>query len=225
MQACNAFCPDIIGHPWKGKDLNASTIRDLVSFSRSFDVVLVGNGIEKNQTRYLRPLIEKLLALHPCVVLDATAFDALDFPLHMKSNPQAILLPHVGEFKRWSGIDVRKLKINARMKLLRKIIGKNNLVINLKDWQSVIAGKNFAYVNHTGNPGMAKGRFGDVLAGLTSGFWAQGMGAFDAASCAAWLNGKMGDTLKEKKWYGYIASDLLDEIKNWKSNHPFFKSE
>ncbi|MDZ4256939.1 MAG: NAD(P)H-hydrate dehydratase, partial [archaeon] len=103
--------------------------------------------------------------------------------------------------------------IPARKKRVRDMIGKNDLVINLKDWRSVIVGGTKTYINKTGNPGMTKGGFGDVLAGFTASFWAQGMPPFEAAACAAWLNGRMSDRLKRKKWYGYIASDILEEAR------------
>ena len=48
-------------------------------------------------------------------------------------------------------------------------------------------------VNPTGNPGMAKGGSGDVLAGMAGAFLAQGLSAFETAVLAAYLHGYAGD--------------------------------
>ena len=49
------------------------------------------------------------------------------------------------------------------------------------------------WINLTGNPGMACGGCGDVLAGLLAGLLAQGLPPFDAACAAVWLHGNAGD--------------------------------
>ena len=57
---------------------------------------------------------------------------------------------------------------------------------------------------------------GDVLAGLCAGFCALGMDYFDAARCAAYINGKVGDMIAKKKGYSLIASDIVEDLKNLK---------
>ncbi len=214
VHACNAYCPDIIGHPLRGLYIRSPFVGELVDLARQYDVVLVGNGAGKKAVPALKKIIRILIQNNTQLVLDATAFDALKGMKNIRLH-NCILLPHVGEFERWKKINVKKMSMVQRKQLLKKMIGTTQLVINLKDYHSVIVSPSFSYVNRTGNPGMSKGGFGDVLAGLTAGLWAQGMGAFSSAVCAAWLNGKMSDELKKKKWYGHIASDLLNEIKKW----------
>ena len=67
------------------------------------------------------------------------------------------------------------------------------------------------YTNHTGNEGMTKGGTGDVLAGLAAGFLAQKLSGVQSAINAAYINGKIGDYLKQKKGYSFIASDLIND--------------
>lgn len=50
-----------------------------------------------------------------------------------------------------------------------------------------------AYRNTSGNPGMAKGGSGDVLAGMLVSLCGQGIDAVPAACTAAWLHGRAGD--------------------------------
>ena len=47
--------------------------------------------------------------------------------------------------------------------------------------------------NTTGNPGLARGGSGDVLAGMLAALLAQGLPAFEAALCAVWLHGAAAD--------------------------------
>ncbi|HPB10735.1 MAG TPA: NAD(P)H-hydrate dehydratase, partial [Kiritimatiellia bacterium] len=48
-------------------------------------------------------------------------------------------------------------------------------------------------LNRTGNPGMACGGMGDVLAGMTGALWVQGLAADTAAATAVWAHGTAGD--------------------------------
>ena len=102
------------------------------------------------------------------------------------------------------------------------------------------------YRNHSGNPGMAKGGCGDVLAGMLTALCGQGIPAVQAACAAAWLHGRAGDlaanTLSE---YGMtpvsythldvykrqvkrgvpekVAASLFDEIMDF-ANYAFNKA-
>ena len=62
---------------------------------------------------------------------------------------------------------------------------------------------------------MASAGTGDVLAGMISGFIAQGLSIFDAASCAVFIHGHTADVLRSAKGNtGILASDLLPNIPN-----------
>ena len=50
--------------------------------------------------------------------------------------------------------------------------------------------------NPTGNPGLAVGGSGDVLAGLIGGLMAQGLGALEAACAGVWIHGRAADSLR-----------------------------
>ena len=67
-------------------------------------------------------------------------------------------------------------------------------------------------LNETGNPGMTVGGTGDVLAGVLASLVAQGMDAFNAACCAAFINGYAGDMLLQEKGYAFTALELAEKI-------------
>lgn len=212
--SANAYCPDILGKNTNNY-ITDGDVHSLKKMGFVSDAVLIGNGLSQKSIPSIRKLISYFIQNNVPLVLDATSFDALQ-KMNNEKLDNCILLPHPKEFERWTGINVTEKNSSERKKILNEIIGKKRMVINLKDNQSVIASPHFSYVNKTGNQGMTKGGFGDVLAGVTAGLWAQGMGAFASASCAAWLNGKMSGQQKQKKWFGYIASDLLESIRDWK---------
>jgi len=70
-----------------------------------------------------------------------------------------------------------------------------------------------AYLNTTGNPGMASGGTGDVLTGTIAGFIAQGLDVKKAAILGVYVHGLAGDLASiEKGEAGMIAGDLLDQL-------------
>ena len=69
------------------------------------------------------------------------------------------------------------------------------------------------FVNTTGNPGMAKGGSGDVLAGMILSLLGQGLPPKQAVPAAVWLHGRAGDLAAEALGeYGMTPDDLLQQI-------------
>ena len=73
--------------------------------------------------------------------------------------------------------------------------------------------RNEVVTNTTGNPGLATAGTGDVLAGIISSFFAQGIPAFEAAQCGVYIHGLAGDIASGDLGYrGLLAGDLLETI-------------
>ena len=69
------------------------------------------------------------------------------------------------------------------------------------------------YINPTGNPGMAVGGSGDVLAGIITALVGQGLAPLEASACGCWLHGKAGDVCaKQLGQYGMLPTDMLDAL-------------
>jgi NAD(P)H-hydrate epimerase len=66
-------------------------------------------------------------------------------------------------------------------------------------------------LNGTGNPGMAVGGTGDVLAGITGAFYCRN-GAFEAAASAAFVGGAAGDMAYEDKGFWMTATDMIGQV-------------
>ena len=87
-------------------------------------------------------------------------------------------------------------------------------IVVLKGANTLIAlpdGK--VFVNRTGNPGMARGGSGDVLAGMIGAFVAQGIAPEDAAICGVYLHGLAGDRCAAKfSQVGMLPTDMIQEL-------------
>lgn len=86
-------------------------------------------------------------------------------------------------------------------------------MVLLKGHQTVVTDGTRGYENHTGNPGMATGGSGDVLAGLLVSLLAQGLPPLEAAACAAWIHGAAGDHCAAARGqYGLTPSDMIEAL-------------
>ena len=89
-----------------------------------------------------------------------------------------------------------------------------SLVIVLKGaYTAICSPKGEVYFNSTGNPGMASGGMGDVLAGMLVALLGQGFHAEDAMKLGVYLHGFAGDRIAAQRGeIGLIASDIIDEL-------------
>jgi NAD(P)H-hydrate epimerase len=101
-------------------------------------------------------------------------------------------------------------RINTAISFVKKT--RTHLV--LKGVPTIIAepgGK--AYINSTGNPGMATAGTGDVLTGMISGFLSQGLKPPDASLLGVYTHGLAGDiAASEKGMYSLTATDIIDKL-------------
>jgi NAD(P)H-hydrate epimerase len=148
-------------------------------------------------------------------VLDADGINAFAGRAgKLKSLPfPLVLTPHAGEAARLLGIDKREIVSNP-VDFARRVAIEHSLVMVLKGAPTVIAGpEGDAFINPTGNQGLATAGSGDVLTGIIAGLLAQGVPALDAACSGVYIHGHLGDMLLEAKGYfGYLAGELADRI-------------
>jgi NAD(P)H-hydrate epimerase len=101
----------------------------------------------------------------------------------------------------------------SRVETAQTVARLVSAVVLLKGHQTVIGDGNRAYLNSTGNPGMATGGSGDVLTGIIAALWCQGLGGFEAACLGAWVHGRAGDLLaRTLGQISLVATDLIDGL-------------
>ena len=145
------------------------------------------------------------------MVLDADGLNAAAsgaFPLKTGGGP-LILTPHPGEMARLCGLT--PAQVNAdRPALAARMAREWGCILVLKGHATLVAAPDGAlWANTTGNPGLARGGSGDVLAGMIGGLCAAGLPPLEAAKCGVWLHGAAADRAAARlgQW-GMLPSDL-----------------
>jgi len=133
------------------------------------------------------------------VVLDADALNVFEGRAALLAGRKCplVITPHPGEMARLMGVGIARVQSN-RFKIAAEACSLTRSVTVLKGAGTLVAEQEKLQINLTGNPGMAAGGMGDVLAGLMGGFLAQGMKPFDAARAAVYLHGRAGDLAAAK---------------------------
>ena len=173
------------------------------------DAVLIGCGLGRSEGTFT--VVKTVLEQAQCpVVLDADGINLLaehrDL-LRGRRSP-TILTPHAGEFARIGG----NLGQDP-MAAAKALAGELNSIILLKGNRSCITDGTTDYRNPTGNPGMAVGGSGDVLAGMITALLGQGLAPLEAAACGAWLHGKAGDLCaRELGQMAMLPTDMLQAL-------------
>ncbi len=148
-------------------------------------------------------------------VIDADGLNnlALELDRLRRAKTAPILTPHPGEMARLIGKSTADVN-GDRIEVARSFAVAHRCHVVLKGARTVIAtadGK--VFVNPTGNPGMASGGMGDVLAGIIAALLGQGLAAEDAMKLGVYLHGYVGDRAAESKGtIGLIASDIVDGL-------------
>jgi len=144
------------------------------------------------------------------VVVDADGINLLSQHKDLvrgRKHP-TILTPHDGEFRRIGG-QIGEDRTASAVSFARE----NGCILLLKGHRTRIGDGAVCYENPTGNPGMAVGGSGDVLAGIILGLLGQGISPIEAAACGAWLHGAAGDACAEKMGqYATLPSDILEHL-------------
>ena len=183
------------------------------------DSIMAGPGLGRDPEA--RRLVARLLRETPCpLVLDADALAVLEGkPEAIRPCAQPVVLtPHPGELAALLGTDVAAIQ-QDRLGAVREAAERTGAIVVLKGAGTLVAQTGQpTWINLTGNPGMACGGSGDVLAGLLAGLLAQKIDPFQAACAAVWLHGTAGDIAALQKTQaamkaGDIARALPDAFR------------
>lgn len=174
----------------------------------SFSAIGIGPAIGTHDTAV--QLLENLLENYQRpVVLDADALTILAGNKSMWGMvpPDSVLTPHPGEFDRMFG---PHNNTEERQEKALELSLLYPWVIVLKGQHTQVAYKGKAYINSTGNAGLAKGGSGDALTGMTLSLQAQQYPALEAAMIAVYLHGLAADIALDKQSpESLVISDVI----------------
>jgi NAD(P)H-hydrate epimerase len=186
---------------------------EVLALAKANDVVAFGPGLGRSQavTRIALALIENL---QEPLVIDADGLNALaDHTERLKKRDAPLIMtPHPGEFSRLIRQDIPTIQAR-RQELAAQFAAEHGVVMVLKGQGTVVTDGRRAYINTSGNPGMATGGTGDVLTGLIAAFLGQGLEEFAAAQLGVYLHGVAGDLARDDLGeVSLIASDLVEYL-------------
>ena len=208
IEAVKLTEPVVFPLPDRDGMLAVDAVKEVADRLCQMDAVLIGPGL--GQSEGTLAVLETVMASSLPVVVDADGINLLSKHKYLVRGRSAptILTPHEGEFKRLMG-PVGQDRQASAMEAARQL----GCIMVLKGHHTLITDGSVCYQNTTGNPGMAVGGSGDVLAGMIVSLLGQGLAPLEAAACAVWLHGAAGDRCAQQLGqYGMLPTDMLGEL-------------
>jgi hydroxyethylthiazole kinase-like uncharacterized protein yjeF len=186
-----------------------------LELTKPMTVVAIGPGIGRNPET-AQFVHEALHQTKAPLVIDADGLNAFEGRTQLLDGRRRplVLTPHPGEMSRLTGMPIKAIQAD-RLNVARAFARNHHLVLVLKGDRTIIAlPDGSAWVNPTGNPGMATGGTGDILTGMTAGVIAQMPSDYArGAIAAAYLHGLAGDVAEERMGeHSLVATDLLEGL-------------
>jgi len=204
-------------------DLAPGALERALALAAARDAAVIGPGL--GQEPGTRAFIREFVRLCPVPLLvDADGLNAMAPSDHEPGALQAlrrevatVVTPHPGEMARLLGLPSAEVQAR-RLETARRMAGDTAVFVVLKGQRTLVCRPDgVAAVNPTGNPGMATGGTGDVLAGIIGALLARHE-PWTAATAGVYLHGLAGDRAAatagpESLLAGDVASALPDAIR------------
>jgi ADP-dependent NAD(P)H-hydrate dehydratase / NAD(P)H-hydrate epimerase len=215
------FHPELMTEPLEETVDGAISLRALErieQLSEKKSVLAIGPGISRDEES--AEAARKLVAeTDLAIVLDADGLNAFEgraeaFNRSQRKSRILVLTPHPGEMSRLTGLSIKAIQ-RDRVNVARNFAKEHGVILALKGDRTVVANPDGeAWINPTGNPGMATGGTGDILTGIVAGLLAQNLErSFEAALAAVYLHGLAGDIARDQFGeHSLVATDLVTAL-------------
>lgn len=184
---------DIDGH------LDYLASNEILSRLDSFDAVLIGPGLGRERSVF--EVVKTVLQNSKVpVVADADALFAIsrDKGILRDCDCELIFTPHAMEMSRLTGLEIPYIEAN-RLEVSKEFCEETGATLLLKGHHTIVTAQSLEqYISNTGNPGLATGGSGDVLAGIIAALAARGLDCAQAAAVGDYIHGTAGDIAKER---------------------------
>jgi ADP-dependent NAD(P)H-hydrate dehydratase / NAD(P)H-hydrate epimerase len=203
----------------EGGGLGKDAVDRALALAEARDVVVLGPGLGSGVD--VRAFVREVLAgcTRPMIV-DADGLNAVApvgkgagaVALLRRSAP-TIVTPHPGEMARLIASSSAEVQ-RRRLEIARAFAIEIAATVVLKGQRTIVADAGGrAAVNPTGNPGMATGGSGDVLAGMLGALLARHSESWTAATAGVFLHGLAGDHAAAVRGMdALLAGDLVEAI-------------
>jgi ADP-dependent NAD(P)H-hydrate dehydratase / NAD(P)H-hydrate epimerase len=196
-------------------------VQRAIALAATRDALVLGPGLGNDPAT--RDLVREVLkAVTLPVVVDADGLNALagssasrTAPAHdlLRRSAPTVVTPHPGEMARLVAAPTAEVQ-RRRLETARAFAIETGAVVVLKGHRTLVAHPDGrTAVNPTGNPGMATGGTGDVLAGVVGALLARELPPWIAATAAVYVHGAAGD-LAAAEWgqESLLAGDVADQL-------------
>lgn len=200
-----------IGLPDTANGSIASSAADQVlDLSTSMDAVVLGPGIgrEDETSELVRKIVSRL---EKPLVLDADGLTpfASDPEALLERNSPTVITPHAGELARLISVGAEQLNEDRIAAATQTATRTGSFVVFKGPGTVVAAPDGRVAIIDKGGPVLATAGTGDVLSGIVGTLLTRS-DPFTSAYAGAWLHGRAGDLLFERRGSrGSMASDLL----------------
>ena len=187
---------------------------NIKKITQKANAILFGCGVKNNKS--IKKLLQKIiLQTNVPLVIDADGINAIsnNIKLLKKANAPIILTPHPAEMARLCGITTSEVE-NNRINTAINFTKEYNCFLVLKGANTIVCTPDsHIYFNMNGNPGLATGGSGDVLAGIIVSYLAQGIPVCEALKTAVYIHGNCAD--KKSAVLGeeaLLPSDIIEAL-------------
>ena len=208
---------------WMQPELMFRATDSLVDGSEAVDVLALGPGMGRAPNA--AALLARALSSDRAAVLDADALNLVaTTPALCKAlaarKSATILTPHPAEAARLLDCDTADVQ-RDRLSSARRLAAEFACLVVLKGNGSICAAPDGrAWINDSGNPGMAAAGMGDVLTGMIASFLAQGAATETALIASVWLHGAAADVLADTAGpIGITAGEIPDAARRLLGTH------
>lgn len=218
VMALRSYSPNIIVIPFSRDSLDTSSVREILrAIPKKPDAAAIGMGLKLADSKGLTYLVDELRGMQTRLLLDASALIP-DVLKHI-SGTNAIITPHLGEFRRVFSTEssIRHLIQKASLKKLESAVvemaEKYGITIILKGEYNIVASGiegNVSVIKRS-TPAMTVGGTGDVLSGLVAGLLAK-LDPFYASIVGVYLNGLAALQASRRLGLHLLATDLIDNL-------------
>jgi ADP-dependent NAD(P)H-hydrate dehydratase / NAD(P)H-hydrate epimerase len=218
------FHPELMTEPLAETDagsISLQALKALEQLAEKKTVLAIGPGISRHEET--AEVVRKIVVdSEIAIVLDAdglNAFEGRAKDVNRRDRRASaegaertlVLTPHPGEMARLTGLPTAAIQ-RDRINVARSFAKEHDLILVLKGDRTIVAAPGGeAWINPTGNPGMATGGTGDILTGIVAGMIAQNpQRALEAVLAAVFLHGLAGDIARDQVGeHSLVATDLV----------------
>ena len=205
-EVISGFSPNLIVKQVGKNHITTKDVPDLIDLIAQHNSLVLGPGIGADPETL--KAVKELISASSNLTLDADGLRALEASEYEAGK--IAVTPHLAEFAALTG-DTVPSSLQERIEAVKTFSRQWNVITLLKGRVDIISDGTAYRLNKTGNAGMTVGGTGDVLAGLVGAF-STFLEKLQAASTAAYLNGRAGDLAFSRFGYSLLATDVIDSI-------------